>query len=509
MVSETRGSSPSSRTASARASRAGARAAGLLARAAGLATALGLVALAAACSRVEAPATPQEVSTLSAEPGAAAGAGSGNLSQRHPPPPGEEEREAGLPPGQRAAPPGAPAVPHAPLLSDDQLRAEIARWTRTGGVAVSVNGTPVFSTHEGTFVPASILKLATAAAALHQLGPDYRFRTEIALDGERNLYVRGYGDPYLVSEAWRAIAKSLQERGVFELALKSLVLDDTAFAPNQAVDGSEHSLNPYDARLGALVTNFNSVNVQVIRRGKVVSAEPQTPLTPLAAELARTLPRGTHRINLSARPRNTLRYSGEVARAIFQEQGARFTGPVQIRATPAGLAPVLVYRSELALRDVVQAMLEFSNNFIANQVTLVMALESKGAPARLSEGVALTRRFLIEQEGLSPGSFSLVEGSGISRNNRVDLLAMLRITEAFYPWRDLLRVHDAGLARMVLAKTGTLSDVHSLAGFLPAPNGEQRAFVIMLNQKAHNREPILKLLMDRFSADLPEMAWGR
>ena len=489
--------------------------AGALARAAVQGALLGLITLGAACSHVEAPATPQEVNTLSAEPGTAPGPGPGKLSRRHPPPPGEDEIDAAPLAGAPAAPaaPPPPALPRpapsTPLLTDDQLRAEIARWTRAGGVAVSVNGAPVFRHHEGTYVPASILKLATAAAALHQLGPDYRFRTEIALDGERNLYVRGYGDPYLVSEAWRAIARNLQQRGVFELPLKSLVLDDTAFAPNQVADGAERSLNPYDARLGALVTNFNTVNVQVIKRGKVVSAEPQTPLTPLAAELARKLPRGTHRINLSTRPRNPMRYSGEVATALFQELGARFTGPVQIRATPAGLTPVLVYRSELPLRDVVQAMLEFSNNFIANQVTLVTALESKGPPARLAEGVELTRRFLIEQEGLAPGSFALVEGSGISRNNRVDLLAMLRITDAFYPWRDLLRVHDAGHARMVLAKTGTLSDVHSLAGFLPAPNGERRTFVIMLNQKAHNREPILRLLMDRYASDLPEMAWGR
>jgi D-alanyl-D-alanine carboxypeptidase/D-alanyl-D-alanine-endopeptidase (penicillin-binding protein 4) len=173
------------------------------------------------------------------------------------------------------------------------------------------------------------------------------------------------------------------------------------------------------------------------------------------------------------------------------------------------LTPAFVYRSELSLRDLVQAMLEFSSNFIANQITLGMALEGKGAPASLEEGVALTRRFLIERIGLKPGSFAMVEGSGISRNDRVDLIAMLRITDAFYPWRQLLRTHDAGPTRHVLAKTGTLSDVHSLAGFMPSPNGERRTFVIILNQTAHNREPILQLLLDRFTSDLPEASAGR
>ena len=502
---------------------AGALQRGACAKARALGPAAGLLAALAlslaACSRIEPPATPQEVTAVTVEPQAPSGPDAGKLSRRHPPPPDEEERAAqdGAPEPKAPSPPVAPPPPEAPAqeppppvtLTNEQLRAEMARWVRSGGVAVSVNGATVFRYREGSYVPASILKLATASAALHRLGPDYRFRTEVYLDAENNLYVRGLGDPYLVSEAWRAMARDLERLGVFDLPLQSLVLDDTAFAPNQAADGAENSLNPYDARLGALVTNFNTVNVRVIKRGKVVSAEPQTPLTPLAIELSRRLPRGTHRINLSRRARNTLRYSGEVARAIFQELGARFAGPVQVRPVPPGLIPALVHRSELPLRDVVQAMLEFSNNFIANQITLVMALESKGPPAALADGVELTRRYLVEQAGLSPGSFFLVEGSGISHRNRVDLLAMLRITEAFYPWRDLLHIHDAGQARLVLAKTGTLSNVHSLAGFLPSPNGERRAFVIMLNQQAHNREPLLHLLMARFCADLPETAWGR
>ncbi len=495
-----------------RAARLAAAGARTLGSGAGLLAALALAL--AACSRIEAPATPQEVTAVAVEPPPPTGPDAGKLSRRHPPPPSEEEREPQAPPPEaRVIPPSAqpspPAPPAQPGLTNEQLRGEIARWVRSGGIAVSVNGAPVFRYHEGSYVPASILKLATSAAALHQLGPDYRFRTEVYLDAENNLYVRGHGDPYLVSEAWRAIARDLERLGVFDLPLKSLVLDDTAFVPNQAADGAENSLNPYDARLGALVTNFNTINVRVIKRGKVVSAEPQTPLTPLALELARRLPRGTHRINLSRRPRNMLRYSGEIARAIFQEQGGRFSGPVRVRPVPPGLVPALVHRSELPLRDVIQAMLEFSNNFIANQITLVMALEKRGPPAQLADGVELTRRFLLDQVGLSPDSFFMVEGSGISHRNRVDLLAMLRITEAFYPWRDLLHIHDAGEARLVLAKTGTLSDVHSLAGFLPSPNGERRAFVIMLNQQAHNREAVLRLLMDRFCSDIPEMAWGR
>jgi len=477
------------------------------------------------CAQVEPPAAPQDVQIVTEPPVVPSGPDAGKLTQRHPPPAGEVEPETAqaphpLPPPEVAAPdtvgPEATLPAPSPLTlysgappTDEQLRAELSRWVRLGGAAVAINGKPVFEYRPGMYVPASILKLATALTALHVLGPDYRFRTEVYVDAENNVYVKGYGEPYLVSESWRSIAKDLEQIGVFDLPLKHLYLDDTAFAPDQVADGAENSLNPYDARLGALVTNFNTINVRVIKRGKIVTAEPQTPLTPLALELARALPRGTQRINISRHARNTIRYSGEIARAIFQEQGAHFSSPMLVRPVPPGLVPALVYRSEQPLRDVIQSMLEFSNNFIANQITLVMALEKKGPPARLEDGVAITRDFLIHQVGLAPDSFAMVEGSGISRNDRIELLSMLKLTDAFYPWRDLLRVHDAGLARSVLAKTGTLSDVHSLAGYFPALGEERRSFVIMLNQKAHNREPILQALMSRFGSDVPETAWGR
>ena len=51
-------------------------------------------------------------------------------------------------------------------------------------------------------------------------------------------------------------------------------------------DGLANSLNPYDAALGALVSNFNTVFVRVEAGGRVSSAEPKTPLTPIAERLA-------------------------------------------------------------------------------------------------------------------------------------------------------------------------------------------------------------------------------
>jgi D-alanyl-D-alanine carboxypeptidase/D-alanyl-D-alanine-endopeptidase (penicillin-binding protein 4) len=389
------------------------------------------------------------------------------------------------------------------------LRQELRRLIRTGGVAVGVNGEPRFVYSPGQYVPASIFKLATAQAAFHELGPDFRFRTEVYVGPDHTLYIRGLGDPFLVSEEWRRLVGELEQAGVLALPLERLVLDIGAFDPDLKVDGVEYTLNPYDARPGALVTNFNTVNLLVRRGGRIESAEPQTPLTPLGRELARRLRprRGEKRINLSRDPSNAARYSGEIALAVLRERGAKLPGGFQVGSVPPELKPVLDYRSSQSLREVVAGMLEYSNNFIANQVLLQIALKHTGPPARLEEGVERLREFLIAQLGLAPDSFELVEGSGISRLDRVDLQAMLRITDSFYPWRGLMRAHQVG-RRSVLAKTGTLKGVYSLAGFLPAPEGERRAFVIILNQTRQTRDDVLNSLLAHFAAAPWPEEWG-
>lgn len=401
----------------------------------------------------------------------------------------------------------APAATPAPA-EPPGLRAALARLVDHGAVLVGEHRAgedtrPVFRFRSADaepgarFVPASILKLATALAAFHELGPDYRFRTEVYRHGGR-LYVRGYGDPFLVSEEWALIAGELAAGGYFAAPYHALVMDNSAFDPGLEVDGAADSLNPYDARLGALVANFNTVFVSVGRDGTVTSAEPQTPLTPLARRLGRTLPPGEERINFTARGVPGVAYAGELARAIFEQAGAHFDAAPTTGRVPAGLKPVLVHRSSRPLREVVGAMMEFSNNFIANQIVLALSLERAGEPVRLEPGVARVRAYLSDVLGLGPDAVTLVEGSGLSRHNRVTPAAMLRIVDAFHPWADLLPPHGKP-PLAVPAKTGTLKGVYTLAGFLPAPGGTRRPFVILLNQRRHTRTAVLRRLVQAYA----------
>ncbi len=77
-----------------------------------------------------------------------------------------------------------------------------------------------------TFIPASTLKIVTCLAALEILGEDYRFETHFFLDDRKNLYIKGFGDPFLTSETLGDIAEKLYSQGVRQLS--SIILDLTA-----------------------------------------------------------------------------------------------------------------------------------------------------------------------------------------------------------------------------------------------------------------------------------------
>ena len=126
-------------------------------------------------------------------------------------------------------------------------------------------------------IPASILKIFTSLVAINHLGQDFRFKTEFYIDEEKNLKIKGYGDPLLISEVVKEIATNLTHR---MKTYNHLILDDFYFARPLVIPGITSSWQPYDAPNGALCVNFNTVNFKRDRTGNYVSAEPQTPLLP-------------------------------------------------------------------------------------------------------------------------------------------------------------------------------------------------------------------------------------
>ena len=130
------------------------------------------------------------------------------------------------------------------------------------------------------FVPASVTKIVTAWLAMEVLGGDYRFETRFYLDDKRLLYVRGGGDPFLISEELAPLAAELVA-AVGKEPITGIVLDASYYPSHLRIPGIEDTDEAYNALNSALAVNFNTV--YAVRSGnKVRSAEKQTPITPLA-----------------------------------------------------------------------------------------------------------------------------------------------------------------------------------------------------------------------------------
>jgi len=325
------------------------------------------------------------------------------------------------------------------------------------------------------FVPASVTKVVTAWLALEVLGADYRFETRFYMDDNRVLYVRGGGDPFLVSEELALIAPALLAATGSE-PFSAMVLDGSYYPADLVIPGIENTGESYDALNSALAVNFNTINA--VRDGKTVrSAEEQTPITPLAISQFRArAPNGRSRISLAQEnPEISVRYAGELLAAFIEKAGGAVDGEISIGTVPAGLEPIHVHRQSRPLSEILKLILIGSNNYIANQIFLEIGADLLGGPVSLDKSLRVANQILA-RHGLA-NSIHLEEGSGISRGNHFTARGLAKLLDLFAPHARLMRSTKAGSRY----KTGTFSGVRTLAGFAKTSSHGDVRFVISLN----------------------------
>ena len=334
------------------------------------------------------------------------------------------------------------------------------------------------------FVPASVTKIMTAWLAMEVLGGDYRFETQFYLDNKRVLYVRGGGDPFLISEELAPLAKELVA-AIGKEPLTGIVLDASYYPSDLRIPGIEDTNEAYDALNSALAVNFNTI--AAVRKGKKVrSAEQQTPITPLAIREFRARgPQGRGRISLSQDPAVSLQYAGELIAAFIKRAGGSVKGKITTGSVPAGLEPVYVHKSR-HLSEIPVQLLIASNNYIANQVFLEIG-GTLGGPVSLEKSLKVANTMLAAN-GLAE-DIHLEEGSGISRGNCFTARGLAKVLDLFAPHADLLHGHDGGLN-----KTGTMSGVSTLAGYADTTSHGRVRFVISLKSNGPMRFQLLKVI---------------
>jgi serine-type D-Ala-D-Ala carboxypeptidase/endopeptidase (penicillin-binding protein 4) len=389
-------------------------------------------------------------------------------------------------------------------------------------------------------MPASTQKVLTAVAALAAFGPSHRFVTEvrasrpIGSDGAvGDLFVSG-GDPALTSEQWWRLAADLRALGLREVR-GDLVLDDGLFDEERwHPSWAPVSARAYHAPVSPIAANFGAFRVRVApgaAPGAPISAsiDPPVPYLVLANEgrtgkrnaastlaVERVAVAGAERVRVSgvlpagAEPddfwrsvSDPLAYAAAVLRLQLEANGVRVGGGVR-RGAAAPEATLLLAFEGLPLQQIASLFLKYSNNFIAECLLKWLALGpapvANAPPASWGAGAGALRARLTAL-GVELGDTRIVDGSGLSRTNRVSarvLVETLRRGEAaFETGPELLAglpiaALDGTLERRaegargrVRAKTGSLDGVTSLAGFARSERGRELVFAVIVNGVRH------------------------
>jgi D-alanyl-D-alanine carboxypeptidase/D-alanyl-D-alanine-endopeptidase (penicillin-binding protein 4) len=388
--------------------------------------------------------------------------------------------------------------------------------------------------------PASVMKLVTTLAALEELGPAYAWKTEAYATGavrngrlEGDLYLKGYGDPYLVIEHFWRLLRGLHNAGVREIA-GDLVLDQSYFSP-QTEDPGEFDGQPlraYNVLPSALLVNFQAVNFRFVPGPQRVQilADPLPTHIEIdnRLKLTRSSCHGWGR-NLSMRVARQARrddahaatavekviFSGSydavcgenelfrvvsestpyihgVFQRLWREQGGSFEGGVREALVPAN-ARLLHAIASPPLADIIRGVNKYSNNVMTRQLLLTLGAEKVSVPGAVDKGVLAIRAWL-ERRGLHFHELTLENGSGLSRGERISTrhLGELLLAGWASPYMPefmssfpisamdgTLKRRFAGspLEGRVHLKTGSLNAVRSMAGYVLDRQGRRIAVV--------------------------------
>jgi serine-type D-Ala-D-Ala carboxypeptidase/endopeptidase (penicillin-binding protein 4) len=386
---------------------------------------------------------------------------------------------------------------------------------------------PTVSVNAGEAVnPASVMKLVTTYAALELLGPAYRWKTEVYLDGD-DVVLRGYGDPKLDYESFWMLLRNLRGRGLRELR-GDIVLDRSYFGPvaNGRVD--DDVFRPYNVDPDALLVNFKSLRFSFIpENGAVrVFAEPALPgleilnslkvssgscvegrafrqliqasfqAAPPRAAFTGLYPAECGERDLNVALHRPEDYISGMIRHLWTEMGGSWSGA--LREGSASPAARLVYTHESApLAAIVCDINKFSNNVMARQLYLTLAAEMGGVPADPQHARHSVRQWLQLKKIRAP-ELHLENGSGLSRVERASAATIAALLQA--AWRSAVmpefvaslpvvaldgtmrkRLLGERVAGQAHIKTGLLQDARSIAGYVLDRDGRRHAVVMIVN----------------------------
>lgn len=376
------------------------------------------------------------------------------------------------------------------------------------------------------FIPASTAKLLTTAASLQKLGANFRIRTSVYGDGQGNIYLVGRGDPSLTETQLKDLAQQLKKRGINQI--NQLIAVDGYFtgSPIHPTWQWEDVQAGYGAPINSLILNQNSLDLKLAPQAvgqplKVTWVRPEQSTgwtienqtktvkenEPEFVRIGRDFSQPIIRIS------GQLRVNGEpeqVYAAVieptnnFIQQFQKILINSGIKVLETSIASNFSHpQEELAfvesppLSELIKTTNLESNNVFAE--SLLRTLGAQNSQVDSVESGLKEIKLILNQLGIDPNSYQLFDGSGLSRNNLVTPLALIQTLRimATSPIAELYqnslpiggvsgtlkrRFTDNSATGIVQAKTGTMTGVTSLSGYISPPDYQPLVFSITINQ---------------------------
>jgi D-alanyl-D-alanine carboxypeptidase/D-alanyl-D-alanine-endopeptidase (penicillin-binding protein 4) len=391
--------------------------------------------------------------------------------------------------------------------------------------------------------PASVEKMLTTLVALDTLGPAYTWKTDVyvlgevtdgALDGD--LLLKGYGDPYLVTERFWQLLRRIRQLGISAIN-GDLLIDDSYFdiGDYDPAAFDREPLRAYNVAPNALLTNFKVVryyfepdaassrvkvlldphldNLLIVNQLRVANGSCRgyqrgitiTPNEDVSRiTFSGRFPSGCEVYSLDRTALSHNEFTYGLFSALWQESGGRITGKWNNVVAPEDLEPAISFES-LPLSEIITKVNKHSNNVMARQLLYTLGAEAFGAPGTEAAGRKVVRRWLADN-GMDFAELRLDNGAGLSRESRMTarhLADLLRYAyQSAYMPEYLSSLSLSGLdgtlshrfrrgvlTGMAHMKTGSLDNVSSIAGYFQARSGNRYIVVTLHNHTDIHRGP--------------------
>ncbi len=398
------------------------------------------------------------------------------------------------------------------------------------------------------FNPASNNKLYTSISALAFLDTGFTFTTSVYKQNN-NIYLIGGGDPDLSLRSLDSLAQIVSEslNQIDTLFLDESLLDSTRFGEGWMWDEGPWK---YAAQVSALSVNDNAIDFY-IKPGIVgnpvsytinpftnyiqISNQSQTvndTTNFVDFKINRDWVNRTNQFTLSgmvmdtAKPdtvsrnvENPCYFSGNIFKEMLISHGVTVHAIKKMKYTGNGKM-IADHKSKSLIHSLINLMKE-SDNLTSELLVKIIGHTVADTIGTWQNGLTAMKVFLNDNVGLDTTSFSLADGSGVSRYNYSSPEHFIKLLSWAYNnehirdnlistlpvggWDGTLKNRMNGKhGGRILAKTGTLSGVSCLSGFVFTKSGEPLAFSIMMNGYVNKSKPY-RNLQDKIIAILAEL----